>query len=200
MQHGNVVTKLRADREFPGIRVYKDKFDRWAGSRTTWNQHAYSITNVGDDGKVPKTSQWPPNFRDPKLDNFRASRQGATSSDLADLKALLDPLDACHAGGFTGVLCNAGLRDVAAGVPATFYATAPDGGVPIPVCGPVYTSVPVRARSCIGIVCAAPPAPPPFGLVLTVNSVSGGNPTPSRAVDECNYQNDTAVASITSCR
>ena len=27
-----------------GIRVLKDKLDRWASSRSIWNQHAYNIT------------------------------------------------------------------------------------------------------------------------------------------------------------
>ena len=56
MQHGNVTDKQTADKSFTGIRVYRDKLDRWASSRAMWNQHAYSITNVSDDGIIPPTS------------------------------------------------------------------------------------------------------------------------------------------------
>ncbi|UJR87244.1 Hypothetical protein I5071_360 (plasmid) [Sandaracinus amylolyticus] len=35
-----------------GIRVFRDNRDRWASSRTIWNQHAYHVTNVEDDGTI----------------------------------------------------------------------------------------------------------------------------------------------------
>ena len=34
-----------------GIRVLNDRLNRWASSRPMWNQHAYSVTNINDDGK-----------------------------------------------------------------------------------------------------------------------------------------------------
>ncbi len=36
-----------------GIRVYKEANDSWVGTRSIWNQHAYSIDNVNDDGSIP---------------------------------------------------------------------------------------------------------------------------------------------------
>ncbi len=36
-----------------GIFVYGDADDRWVPTRTVWNQHAYHITNVLEDGTIP---------------------------------------------------------------------------------------------------------------------------------------------------
>src|SRR6185312_15007558 len=47
-----------------GIRVYKDAQNRWVRSRMIWNQHAYAVTNVNEDGTIPKTSQWASNWQD----------------------------------------------------------------------------------------------------------------------------------------
>ena len=59
-----------------GIRVYEDANDKWVRSRTIWNQHAYSVTNVNEDGTIPKTSSWKNNWDDPTLNNFRQNVPG----------------------------------------------------------------------------------------------------------------------------
>ena len=43
-----------------GIRVYEERDDLWVGTRSIWNQHAYSINNINDDGTVPANpeSSW----------------------------------------------------------------------------------------------------------------------------------------------
>ncbi|WP_028116276.1 putative Ig domain-containing protein [Ferrimonas senticii] len=38
---------------FAGIRVFEEQQDRWAPTRGIWNQHAYSVGNINDDGSVP---------------------------------------------------------------------------------------------------------------------------------------------------
>lgn len=40
-----------------GIRVYQDQNNSWVKTRRIWNQHAYHITNVNDDGTVPSQEQ-----------------------------------------------------------------------------------------------------------------------------------------------
>ncbi|MCA9684602.1 MAG: VCBS repeat-containing protein, partial [Myxococcales bacterium] len=54
-----------------GVRVLRDKLDRWASSRNLWNQHAYSITNVNDDGTIPATADLGP---EPELLRPRAQQ------------------------------------------------------------------------------------------------------------------------------
>jgi len=36
-----------------GVFIVKDPLDRWTSTRRVWNQNAYHITNIGEDGHVP---------------------------------------------------------------------------------------------------------------------------------------------------
>ncbi len=38
----------------PAIQVIRDKEDRWIPARRIWNQHAYHVTNVREDGTIPQ--------------------------------------------------------------------------------------------------------------------------------------------------
>jgi hypothetical protein len=37
----------------PGLRVFGHATDNWVATRPLWNQHAYRVGNIGDDGSVP---------------------------------------------------------------------------------------------------------------------------------------------------
>jgi hypothetical protein len=112
-----------------GVRVLADTVDRWGGARPIWNQHAYSVTNVDPAGKVPRTSQWPRNWTQIGLNNFRENAAGGpvlphTRPDLTVKQAQV----ACDASGPTVVaeVCNRGAAPVAPGVPVAVYtATTP---------------------------------------------------------------------------
>jgi hypothetical protein len=64
-----------------GIAVYGDADDAWLPGRQIWNQHAYHITNVEDDGTIPTTNaeNW---------DSFNSFRSGdlvaGSAAPLAD--------------------------------------------------------------------------------------------------------------------
>jgi hypothetical protein len=40
-----------------GVRVYKAQTGHWAATRSIWNEHSYHITNINDDGTVPRNEQ-----------------------------------------------------------------------------------------------------------------------------------------------
>jgi hypothetical protein len=52
-----------------GVRVFGPAQGSWLGARSIWNEHAYHVTNVGDDGTIPQGEA--PNWLDPALNNFR---------------------------------------------------------------------------------------------------------------------------------
>jgi hypothetical protein len=120
-----------------GIRVLRDVMDRWAASRPIWNQHAYSVTNVNDDGTIPRTSAWMRNHGDPTLNNFRMNAQGSLElRGAADLTvSLARASDLCDT--LTGEVtlaanvCNRGTNPVPDGARVVFYAGDPDGGAAI---------------------------------------------------------------------
>lgn len=51
-----------------GVTVYGDKDKSWRPARKIWNQHAYYITNVNDDGTIPQVPA--PNYK--AYNNFRS--------------------------------------------------------------------------------------------------------------------------------
>ncbi len=192
---GNLSTTPEAKKWFAGVKVYRDKLDRWASSRAMWNQHAYAITNVNDDGTIPKTSDWNANHGVEDLNNFRQNRQGATSADLADITGALNVANACvltQSGdvNFTGRICNRGLRGVGANMPATFYVGDKE------VCK-TETAGPVPVGGCSDISCEIPLAEVPQNadIKMIVNDAGAG----ARITDECNYENNTATVKIVAC-
>jgi hypothetical protein len=56
-----------------GIRIFGSASGSWVRSRRIWNEHAYHITNVGEDGRIPKTEL--KNWTQPGLNNFRQNKQ-----------------------------------------------------------------------------------------------------------------------------
>lgn len=108
-----------------GIRVYEDANDQWVRSRSIWNQHAYAVTNVNEDGTIPKTSDWQKNWTQAGLNNFRQNVPGtANASDIGDLTAQSTATFSCN--NTTAVLatpvCNRGTAPIGAGVSVGFYA------------------------------------------------------------------------------
>lgn len=106
-----------------GFVVYRDPEDRWAGSRPIWNQDAYSVTHVTDEGRVQRTSEWRRNWTVPGLNNFRQNVQGSTGLlDIADLTVVFHALEAICSATLPAELtlsarvCNRGTHTVQDGV------------------------------------------------------------------------------------
>jgi len=104
---------------FAGIRVYGDAGDNWVNTRRIWNQHAYSISHINEDGSVPRTpsNSWTTH------NTFRLNAQGEGDELLApDLVAddAITLADECDLA--IGVwVANTGATPVRAGLPVTFY-------------------------------------------------------------------------------
>lgn len=57
--------------EAPALQVIRDEAEGWVQARRIWNQHAYHVTNVREDGTIPMVQ--PKNWRD--LNTFRTQAQ-----------------------------------------------------------------------------------------------------------------------------
>ena len=102
-----------------GLRVIGDKLGRWVATRPIWNQHAYAVTNVEDNGTIPRTSQWMRNWEQAGLNNFRQNSPGAGAGaglmpDLTVRNAKVN----CdgNVAEFAVEVCNRGTEPVADGV------------------------------------------------------------------------------------
>jgi hypothetical protein len=110
-----------------GITVIGDATSSWAPARPVWNQHAYSISNVDDDGGIPPggtTSEWR------AWNSFRAGNsKTAVGLGLPELQ--IGPVEACvdecwaDAAFLWIAVANAGIADVP-DVSVTIYV---DSGV-----------------------------------------------------------------------
>jgi len=74
-----VVSNGFAQQTVPALQVFQDSQKRWIPSRRIWNQHAYHVTNVREDGTIPTVMQksWT------KLNTFRTNSQIELGGDCA---------------------------------------------------------------------------------------------------------------------
>ncbi len=148
--------------EIVGIRVYRDASDRWVSSRRIWNQHAYAVTNVEEDGTVPRTSAMRRNWSTMGLNDFRRNVQG-------DLEPLAGPdltigRGACAAttAVLTAEVCNRGAEPVDSGMIASFFDGDPRAGGTA-ICEHATTGW-LRPGDCEEVSCEWP-EPVPTGAV-----------------------------------
>ena len=106
-----------------GVRVIGDADDSWMAGRPVWNQHSYSITNVGTRGSIPAV----PDTNWLSYNNFRsgdlsAATGGAFSDALPEHVEIC--LDDCDQGLLQVVVRvgNGGVDDLPAGVPVSLYS------------------------------------------------------------------------------
>ena len=107
-----------------GIRVYADANDLWVNSRRIWNQHAYAVTHINENGTVPKTSQWSNNWDDPTLNNFRQNVPGEpNATGIGDATAGASDAIVCQGTSAKMLvdICNRGALAIGSGMPVGFY-------------------------------------------------------------------------------
>ena len=154
-----------------GIRVVGDQLGRWVDTRRIWNQHAYSVTNVGESGSIPRTSQWLRNWSDSSLNNFRqnAPGDGAGAGLMPDL-SIRSVAVTCEAGGASVAVevCNRGTEPVADGVEVQ---VADSGAL---ACA-TATALPLFPGSCSQVDCIYAGVPnTPTTLTATVDDDGAG--------------------------
>ncbi len=108
-----------------GIRVFGPASGSWVRTRRVWNEHAYHITNVAEDGTIPQSE--PPNWKQPGLNNFRQNKQPGSEFAAPNLVATLAPC-ATSGEGVTVTVRNVGEALVPAGVVVGVYSGTPGSG------------------------------------------------------------------------
>lgn len=109
-----------------GLRVFGDNAGRWVRTRRIWNQHAYHVTNVEEDGTIPTHEA--PNWMQPRLNNFRQNVQPVGEFSAPDLVVEIVPPPCNTDYALYARVLNIGQASVQAGVPVGFYANDPDAG------------------------------------------------------------------------
>jgi len=178
-----------------GIRVYRDAADRWVSSRRIWNQHAYHVTNVEEDGTIPRTSAATSNWLDPALNNFRQNVQGSAAPGASpDLTSGGLPYicDGFNAALLSARVCNRGVEPVGAGVTVGFYEGDPAAGG-ASICNELTVTV-LMPGSCEEVTCSwpTPPTEPPGTDIYVVVDDDG-------ATGECYEGNNVGIFEDVRC-
>ncbi|MCB9759847.1 MAG: hypothetical protein H6739_08440, partial [Alphaproteobacteria bacterium] len=116
-----------------GITVLGDADGTWRPGRKIWNQHAYSITNVNDDGTIPATADlnWATH------NSFRSGDLSAVDGGGSWPDLLGRVVEVCEERCSEGVievwvqLGNQGVEDIEPGSTFHLSALTPDGEVPL---------------------------------------------------------------------
>ena len=178
-----------------GLRVFHDKKEGWARARRVWNQHAYSVTNVNDDGTIPAhpTTHW----LSPRLNLFRSNvanfpDDGGESNNAPDL-TLSQVTTSCDGYGslvLSARVSNLGSAPVATGLKVSFYKGNPAAGGTLLATATVTDALPVGATTTATVVVASVP-----GGTTEVWAVADDDGTGKGRETECREGNNTASAS-----
>ncbi|HNS98585.1 MAG TPA: FG-GAP-like repeat-containing protein [Polyangiaceae bacterium] len=178
-----------------GLRVFGTNTGRWVRTRRVWNQHAYHVTNVEEDGTIP--TQEAPNWTQQRLNNFRQNVQPLGEFGAPDLivQVLPPPCNTEYA--LYARVTNIGQASVPAGVVVGFYANDPLAGGTL--LGSAVTSHPLYPAEN-EIVSYPYPNPPPGlsnGTTPLYAVVDDGNPP--HAWVECRTDNNTGGPASGKC-
>lgn len=169
-----------------GIRVFSSRANDWVVTRRIWNQHAYSVTNVEEDGTIPRVQQ--ANWRVGGLNNFRQQKQPGQEFAAADAVVSLDA--SCEGPPGVRVLVrNLGEAQLPPGVRVDVFAGAPPSGTLLGSASTTRTLGPAQSEALV--------------LPLTDQSVINGLQTVYGTVTplarECRADNNTSAPVYVGC-
>ncbi|NOY24776.1 MAG: PQQ-binding-like beta-propeller repeat protein [Oligoflexia bacterium] len=173
-----------------GVTVIGDRENSWMPAAETWNQHAYSITNVANSADLMPTST------ETNWLTYNSFRSGdlaaATGGALGDVVPL--ELDVCTTDCDSGHLYvsaqvgNTGLSQVPAGIATSLYSKH---GASWELLDTVWTDSAIASgRTSAGFEWDLDPADVPEGLKIVVDDEGG-----VQHLTECNEDNNEWVIS-----
>ncbi len=174
-----------------GVRVFSDT--TWVRTRRIWNEHAYHITNVEEDGTIPQLETV--NYLEPGLNNFRLNKQPGGEFSAPDAVVSVAPRCAAEFG-LEATVRNVGEASLPADVVVGFYAGLPPSGT---LLGTASTTRVLYALDSEKVFLALPSPDPDIvnGNTFVYAVVDDGPPHPEW--NECRTDNNTSVAVSAAC-
>lgn len=178
-----------------GIHAFGHPRNEWVRTRRIWNQHTYHVTNVDENGAIPRMES--PNWTAPRLNNFRQNVQPDGIFDAPDLVVvdLYAGTDACPTELALSVrVLNRGAAGAPAGIPVTFYDVT--GGARTRL-GTEHTTRPLLPGESELVVLSTPfaiPAGREADTFMFEAVVNDPTDMPDDTLHECRLDNNTTGA------
>ena len=178
-----------------GLRVFGDDQGKWVRTRRVWNQHAYHVTNVDEDGTIPKNEL--PNWTQPRLNNFRQNVQPLGEFSAPDLIVSVFP----RCVGTYAVVArvrNIGQASVPAKVTVGFYAGDPASGGTL--LGTGFTTKALYPAEAEDVVLELPGAPADVKSGATPLFAVVDDGSPAHSWVECRTDNNKSAGANGKCQ
>lgn len=172
---------------YTGVTVYGDADSSWREGRRIWNQHGYSITNVNDDGSIPRNEET--NWL--SYNNYRSGDltpgDGYSGPDL--FPTIVDVcVDECGSGNVTlwVAVANQGFNDVDEDFNLEIWG---EGGMGLELLTTIrWTDLIKAGTQSDALEIALTGVAVPLNDLLAM--VDGGDNSGSSEVDECHEDNN----------
>lgn len=182
-----------------GIRVFTSQSDSWVGSRPVWNQHAYNVTNVGDNGEIPREQD--PWWATSATNAFRQNYQGQgtfAAPNLTVTRTWLDGSDCPDRLLLRAEVENVGARGIRAGLPVAFYEEVSGGR---DLLGVAFLNEPLQPGESgdVTLEWRGPPRLNPVRVIVHADDDGTGS-LPMGRHRECDETNNTRTLEDVICR
>ena len=176
-----------------GIVVWEDTSDNWVRTRRVWNQHAYAITHITEDGTVPAMMEV--NWLNERYNNFRQNVQpdglfAAPDAVLGGNICTPTETDDGWALDLSVLVRNDGALSIPAG---TAVAIVLDDGMSTTLLLETQTTI-LLAPGQFEVLTLTVALPPGVVPPVTIQAIvdPGSDEAPSGAMNECNEDNNAA--------
>ncbi|MBW2736334.1 MAG: VCBS repeat-containing protein, partial [Deltaproteobacteria bacterium] len=172
-----------------GIKVFKDTTNdttnNWVRTRRIWNQHTYHVTNIDEDGRVPRVEKQ--NWKNVVLNNFRQNVQPGGLFDAPDLQ-LDKSAPTCTTRITVDIAVkNEGAAKIVPGVDVTLYLVDANGDIALQTVATKTTIYPKQAET-ISFDVAVPAGS--FNKTIELYVVVDDDGQGKGMVNECEEENN----------
>ncbi len=179
-----------------GIHVFGHPDGEWVGTRRIYNQYSYHITNINEDGTVPKREE--PHWRVPVTNSFRKNIALFDVPDviLEDLE--VSDLTCPETLEVTVNVINRGAAVTAPNVPISFFLVAEDGTQTY--VGQAHTSKRLKSADFEKVTFSYPVAPEQLDKPLRfIASANHPDHEPLTEMRECHTDNNDSETAENDC-
>jgi hypothetical protein len=174
-----------------GVRVFGSASGSWVQTRPIWNQHAYHVTNVNDDGTIPKVES--SNWQLKGLNNFRQNKQ--VGKELGAPDAVVSVLPNCGTPfGIRVVVRNIGSAPIPAGATIAVYREGTPSPKPLGTVTTKHSLFPLQSETLV-----LPMSGPDASDLSSGQAMAFAVVDEEKKLRECRTDNNQSAPTLVAC-